>query len=759
MNNRIGIVEYKGCMLVVVLLFFSLFFTFGAFPDQKTLPPSHSLYSFQNQSSLKANPDWKRFKILIWPYQTDVINDYDLYQQMGIGGFQIDRGAGKQHLVDFSISREYPYYVGHVAGKGTLYLTGGDAKAVTGKSGLINRPHSLASRDTVEKMKSLLKANIGITKNGPVLAYAFDDEISLGKFTNPCDLDVYPDSLAWFRQWLKNAYATIDQLNEQWGTRFEGFDTVYPKGYEETSKTLDARRLAKWNLSAWIDFRHFMDIQFASVLSELTGYANTLDPGTPAGFVGGQAPGPWGGYDYALLTRAVQWMEAYDIHGTNEILRSFWNADRNPRMQTFFSTRNPKADSWFLWYYLLHGNQGVIAWPEGWFIEGSHRRIAPHIRQLTPAFRQVQSEVSSVIVDPDTHFDPDPIGIYYSHPSIQAGWAMDALAHGRTWPNRYSSIDNDNQSQGILRQVWCKTLEDLGFQYDFISYLDVRQRRVDINKRFKVIVLPKTVCLSNMEVQALRDFVENGGTLVADYLCGMMDEHGKARPAGALDSLFGIRRSDRDGYFDGKGLYEIDAEKYKKPFLNRFTHFKGAGRHNGIVIVEKGTYADDKGSTKSDAGSTFPKTPDAIIENSPGKGRTAYLNLAPLEYWSHAKRLSDYGRNWRDIVASILEKSGLTPRVSIAFDGKAGHMPEALFWKNKDRLFMGIVINPSEKDNLKDTRDASGINGDETDITLRFNHAVTATNMRTGRHFPAGVSFTDRFKPWEGNLYEIKKVE
>ena len=115
--------------------------------------------------------------------------------------------------------------------------------------------------------------------------------------------------------------------------------------------------------------------------------------------------------------------------------------------------------------------------------------------------------MSEPIVNPKTVFDPDPIGIYYSHPSIQAGWAMDAITHGNTWMNRKASIDDENQTAGVLRKVWCKLLEDLGFQYDFISYRMLKKGLVDLSKRFKVIILPKTICLSNREAEALRQFV------------------------------------------------------------------------------------------------------------------------------------------------------------------------------------------------------------------------------------------------------------
>ena len=204
-------------------------------------------------------------------------------------------------------------------------------------------------------------------------------------------------------------------------------------------------------------------------------------------------------------------------------------------------------------------------------------------------FEEIQGKISEPIVNPKTLFDPDPIGIYYSHPSLQAGWVMDAIVHGKNWVNRQGSIDNKNQTMGILRNVWCKVLEDLGLQYDFISYLDVEEETVKLNKKFKVIILPKTVCLSDKEAQALKEFVYDGGILIADYLCGIMDQHGRGREKGILDDLFGIVRNESAGYMNGVGLTEIDGEKYQKPFLDRFSYYEGAYRYRDIVVFERGT--------------------------------------------------------------------------------------------------------------------------------------------------------------------------
>jgi hypothetical protein len=529
-----------------------------------------------------------------------------------------------------------------------------------------------------------------------------------------------------------------------------------PQAFEDVRKKIHNIPLSQWNLSPWMDFRHFMDFQFGAVLAELCRYANSIDPQTPAGFVGGQGPGPWGGYDYAMLSRAVQWMEAYDINGTNEILRSWWK-DRRPRMQTFFSTKNPKLDSWFLWYYMLHGNQAVIAWPEGWFRTNEYD-IAPYIIANSDTFEEIQGPVSEPIVDPQTVFDPDPIGIYYSHPSIQAGWVMDAITHGSTWIKRKGSLDNENQSKGVLRKVWCKILEDLGFQYDFVSYLEVQEGAIDLNDRFKVIILPKTICLSDCEARALEAFVKKGGILIADYICGLLDEHGKGREKGALDELFGITRDEAAGYMNGGGITEIDGEKYEQPFLKRLRNYRGAYRYKDIVIFERGIRQGNAAEgivIKSFQG--VSKMPSVLIKNQIGKGTAIYLNLSPIEYWDPDKRFSLYGNEWRNLVSEILQEAVLWPRAKVYENGNAANMIECLYWKNGGKHFLGVVKNPTEhreRASIGKISPVQGVTGEETVIRLEFRDSVSLINLRTGQHFGSGRAFYDRFKPWEGNLYE-----
>ena len=60
--------------------------------------------------------------------------------ELNIGGFQIDRGKGQHERIRYSKENDFPFYAGHVADKGYLYLKGKDKDAVTRKPGLLERP-------------------------------------------------------------------------------------------------------------------------------------------------------------------------------------------------------------------------------------------------------------------------------------------------------------------------------------------------------------------------------------------------------------------------------------------------------------------------------------------------------------------------------------------------------------------------------------------------------------------------------------------
>jgi Beta-galactosidase len=202
---------------------------------------------------IRQRPEWRRFIILVWQWQNDVRQDGRLYELAGLHGFHIDWGTSKDDLVRLSRELRFPYYVDHAAGKGILHLTDDLRSTIIGKESLLVRPYSLADPSTIETLKSLLRVNLGTTKKGLVYAYAFDDEISLGSFNNPAEVDRHPFSLAWYRRWLSHRYGAIQNLNNAWDTSYASFEEVEPVGFEQVRKSTSDFWFSKWNLSRWME--------------------------------------------------------------------------------------------------------------------------------------------------------------------------------------------------------------------------------------------------------------------------------------------------------------------------------------------------------------------------------------------------------------------------------------------------------------------------------------------------------------------------
>ena len=154
----------------------------------------------------------------------------------------------------------------------------------------------------------------------------------------------------------------------------------------------------------------------------------------------------------------------------------------------------------------------------------------------------------------------DGVALYYSHPSIQLGWILDAQAHGKTWVNR----DGDHRlgASHLVRQAWENMLRDSGLQYKLPQLRGRRSRRHSGRvQNPDPARLPVPVrCRGAGD----RSVLPTGGTVIADYLPGVWDQHGRGRKAGgALDALFGVRHDPAmtaADVFGGKLWCEVDQD-------------------------------------------------------------------------------------------------------------------------------------------------------------------------------------------------------
>ena len=56
--------------------------------------------------------------------------------------------------------------------------------------------------------------------------------------------------------------------------------------------------------------------------------------------------------------------------------------------------------------------------------------------------------------------------------------------------------------------------------------------------KYKVVILPAAVAISDAQAKQLEAFVKRGGTLIADFAPGRYDGHGKRRSSPVMNRLF-----------------------------------------------------------------------------------------------------------------------------------------------------------------------------------------------------------------------------
>lgn len=663
----------------------------------------------------KAYPSWL---YMPWTYKwtagyTDASGEWA--QKSGYNGAFIDHGDVGEGKLKWIDKFGFHFYVDHLAGKGDLHMWDGGIpdkfKDAVNGGGVRTVP---VNDELKAKLEKHIKQHATAVKDSPNrAAYALDDELSWGHFVHPIMWCVTDDKAA-YPAWLKEVYGAHPPERAKWVT----YEDVRPKLAEWKVKDFDASPL----LDQW----SFNDSYWNNFLGDLVEYSNSVDPDTPCGYVGGQSPNAFGGYDYAKLMKKVQFLEAYNIGGSQSVIRSFNPHNAIPTVTTHF---HQKADdtAWQTWYYLAHGNKGFIGWVDGWF-EGKtpkawHAEVAPNYKQAGEKIGPLMTGAEWV---------HDGVAIYYSHPSIQLGWVLDAAAHGKTWVNRNGDDRLGSSHQG--RKAWENMLRDSGTQYSYVGYADVIAHGVP--KEYRVLILPACLCLSDVEAKRIREFAEAGGTVIADYLPGVWDQHGKGRvTGGALDDLFGVKHSPdltaADLFAGGKLWCELDQDRH----FNWKTYKEFLGTDNKC-LQEDG----------------FDKAVRAMEVNTTkkvGKGSAVLLNLSPQWYNAHREAGPEAAKK-REVFLKPIEAAVGKRWAEVIAEKDGAWGCEVTYWQAGKRTLVFVVMNPETAVSSTGGGNSVGLKAATVPVTLKFAGKITGVkDERTGKKLPDGTEFAFDWKTAE----------
>jgi len=478
-------------------------------------------------------------------------------RSLGItGGVQYRMHPARREAL---LKGDVPFYVENVT-RGLLsrYHTerGLWEKTISGASdpnnpARLHREPSLCSTEFAELFAKEIKKHAEFYAKDEPLFYSLASEPSVTRLAAAMDFDFSPQAVAEFQRWLeRDVYGTLASLNKSWETNFKSWQDVVPMTTDDARLRL---RDGVMNFAPWADFRAFQDDSFARVLRGGGEVLKSFQPRAKVGITGAMGAFAFGGWDWSRLAQSLDVVESYDIGQSRSLWRDL--APGKPAFATLSLPSDAKAETLAgearssLWSLALEGGQrGVLLWDVAANAEQNASALVdgegkptPLGEALAPTLRTLAGEAGTLLAH--CRREDDGVALLYSPASIRLHWLFEADAlHGGEWLTAWGANTAGERRDSPylrLRESWGKLLEDLGLSWRWVSSAQVAAGGLlKPESRIKVLVLPQALALSDIEVDAIRKFVQNGGRIVADAACGRFDEHGKLRAVPALDEIF-----------------------------------------------------------------------------------------------------------------------------------------------------------------------------------------------------------------------------
>jgi Beta-galactosidase/Beta-galactosidase trimerisation domain len=521
------------------------------------------------------------------------------------------------------------------------------------------------------------------------LSYYVFEEPSLTCYEDDLDLCFSTHCMAAMRNWLKGEYDTLAALNKQWGATFASWDDVIP------DDTYEAQ--ARGNYASWADHRTFMEKTYADTFEYVLGELHKIDSQGILLNSGTQVSGAHNGCDYSRINQFTRHLNAYDGGNQMDFHRSF-----NPEIKISGGAGYGVLgkDVFYNFYRdLFKGANG------GAYVFWQYSTLDPDLtlsqsgKDIAEGFREMRGEGIGKLVglaSPDT----SGIAIHYSYPSIHGAWIVD----GKIEPEVvYDPSSATARRFNANRDGWVKALRDAGLQFDFIAYGDVEKGKL-VSKGYKTLILPMSIAISDKEAEAIREFTRRGGTVIADALPGVMDEHCTFREQPALASLFGVvsKRSSRETIIAMNGEPDLKISEAR-----RLTNEAG---------------------------------PPILLENRQGQGRAYLLNFFLDRY--PAEKKEGRAQPLLEKIERVLKSAGIKPSLKLeTLAGRSIADCETYQFNQGSTRLLGLVPD----------KDKSGAQK----VRLVLEQQGALYDVRTKRYLGVGSSFETEIEPAVPKLFAL----
>jgi hypothetical protein len=490
-----------------------------------------------------------------------------------------------------------------------------------------------------------------------VFAYSLGDEIAVrGSCLNPHCLEAY-------RNYLREQYADIAALNASWGSNYAGFHEVQLSKPEDND---EAEAFRAGNFPRWFDRQAYQSYNFCRLCDRFGKSFRRIDPESRCGFEGAGTFGH--ADDLDGFVRSNTFWSPYP--GTaDEVVRSIAPRDF-PRSNWMGYTKDPDSLLERYWRMLTRGCDSVWWWR--WDALGRfHGWLAPNldpfptVQEILRDTQIVRDGLGDLLLA--SQMQTDGLGILYSHPSAYAAKVQVSPTFG-SYEGNHTAFHN--------------TLRELGLNFKYFTDRQLRRGEVDLST-FRVIILPMTQAMGSQEAELLRQFVREGGLLIADVRPAIYNEHVKPLAAGQLDDVFGVRRTGLAAAFTGDGVIQVPAADGKLASLNPVK-----------VRTDTGIQA-----TEASAAGSVGEAP-LLLSNRFGRGQTLLLNLAMASF----PALSHEGTP--EVAADLLRRALERGRVTAALnltgaDGRRLRNVEITRWINGPVQIVAVLRHQGQPEVAK----------------------------------------------------------
>jgi hypothetical protein len=257
----------------------------------------------------------------------------------------------------------------------------------------------------------------------------------------------------------------------------------------------------------------------------------------------------------------------------------------------------------------------------------------------------------------------DGIAILYSYPSVFAHELDEGKSFGG-YEEAHSSLIN--------------FIRNAGFQFRYVTDRMLRLGEFDASQ-YKILFLPRAEAIGDSEAQVIRRFVENGGTVVADFRPGLYDDHCKPREKGVLDDLFGIQRILRTGAaevniqagnsriktFADLGIKLVDAQAMQLFEGSPVFVFRKAGKGKAILLNSEMSRLSPLLSALNITGAVNPGTQNGFF-SSTFWGFKPVIKVERLDGGIPEKVEITRWRNDRIDIISFFRKGGAAEEIAVS---------------------------------------------------------------------------------------------